>query len=60
MALQDAGITRESIRGSDTGVYIGRYDALDLDLGRKEMFYLTTHSTHFILWLNGVGQGPLR
>ena len=23
--------------------------------GRKEMFYLTTHSTHFILWLHGVG-----
>ena len=23
--------------------------------GRKEMFYLTTHSTHFILWLYGVG-----
>ena len=22
---------------------------------RKEMFYLTTHSTHFILWLYGVG-----
>ena len=24
-------------------------------LGRKEQFYLTTHSTHFILWLYGVG-----
>ena len=23
--------------------------------GRKEMFYLTTHSTHFILRLYGVG-----
>ena len=23
--------------------------------GRKEMFYLTTHSTHFILRLHGVG-----
>ena len=23
--------------------------------GRKEMFYLMMHSTHFILWLNGVG-----
>ena len=23
--------------------------------GRKEMFYLTTHSTHFCLWLYGVG-----
>ena len=23
--------------------------------GRKGMFYLTTHSTHFILWLHGVG-----
>ena len=22
--------------------------------GRKEMFYLTTHSTHFILWLYDV------
>ena len=22
--------------------------------GRKEMFYLTTHSTHFYLWLYGV------
>ena len=22
--------------------------------GRKEMFYLTTHSTHFISWLYGV------
>ena len=30
--------------------------------GRKEMFYLTTHSTHFILRLYGVGhgKGPLR
>ena len=24
--------------------------------GRKEMFYLTTHSTHFMLWLYGVGE----
>ena len=23
--------------------------------GRKEMFYLMTHSTHFIIWLYGVG-----
>ena len=23
--------------------------------GRKEMFYLTTHSTHFIAWLYGIG-----
>ena len=23
--------------------------------GRKEVFYLTTHSTHFYLWLYGVG-----
>ena len=22
--------------------------------GRKEMFYLTTHSTHFYLWLYGI------
>ena len=31
--------------------------------GRKEMFYLTTHSTHFILRLYGVrtyGKGQLR
>ena len=21
----------------------------------KEMFYLTTHSTHFVLWLSGIG-----
>ena len=35
MALQDAGITRQSIRGSDTGVYIGKYDALDLDPGAE-------------------------
>ena len=27
----------------------------DLGTGRKEMFYLTTHSTHFILRLYGVG-----
>ena len=26
-----------------------------LRVGRKEMFYLTTHSTHFILRLYGVG-----
>ena len=23
--------------------------------GRKEMFYLTMHSTHFIIWLCGIG-----
>ena len=30
--------------------------------GRKEMFYLTTHSTHFIyvIWLRTYGKGPLR
>ena len=30
--------------------------------GRKEMFYLTTHSTHFIyvIWRQAYGKGPLR
>ena len=28
---------------------------LFLEKGRKEMFYLMMHSTHFILWLYGVG-----
>ena len=28
---------------------------LNIQEGRKEMFYLMTHSTHFILWLYGVG-----
>ena len=30
-------------------------DSLNTKEGRKEMFYLTTHSTHFILRLYGVG-----
>ena len=28
---------------------------MNLKTGRKEMFYLMTHSTHFTLWLYGVG-----
>ena len=28
--------------------------------GRKDIFYLTTHSTHFILWRHTYGKGPLR
>ena len=30
-------------------------DHLDSKRGRKEMFYLTTHSTHFIYGLYGIG-----
>ena len=29
-------------------------DHSDSVKGRKEMFYLTMHSTHFILWLYGI------
>ena len=35
-------------------VYIHRKSCLKKE-GRKEMFYLTTHSTHFYLQLYGVG-----
>ena len=32
-----------------------KYSSGSLTEGRKEMFYLTTHSTHFIIRLYGVG-----
>ena len=32
-----------------------RADTAPRKEGRKEMFYLTTHSTHFIYWLYGIG-----
>ena len=35
------------------------YFPLTEEEGRKEMFYFMTHSTHFILWLYGVGQQGL-
>ena len=47
---QSSGIDSEWWRGSETIINFRTY----LE-GRKEMFYLTTHSTHFILRLYGVG-----
>ena len=46
------GVTRRS--GRERGV-TSKKVAMSCRIGRKEMFYLTTHSTHFILWLYGVG-----
>ena len=37
-----------------------RPKSMDTVYGRKEMFYLTTHSTHFILRLYGVGDTVYR
>ena len=35
--------------------WLGGFDEVDYVVaGRKEMFYLTTHSTHFILWLYSI------
>ena len=37
--------------------------ALEMRKGRKEMFYLTTHSTHIlftVIWRRTYGKGALR
>ena len=43
----------------DCGAGDDDYDDDDDDEGRKEMFYLTTHSTHFItvIWRQTYGKG---
>jgi hypothetical protein len=46
MALEDGGITREKLSGSDTGVYIGRIARLFLDVNfgfRLETSLITKH-----------------
>ena len=48
---------REShlVRTTERDKVIMWRDNTDFYIGRKEMFYLTTHSAHFILRLYGVG-----
>ena len=51
-AVQAACVTQRKRKRRDLVVEID--SSSDRKEGRKEMFYLTTHSTHFILRLCGV------